>query len=54
MDLRLIGSVGRTAPQFVKDAHPVYERLGFHVTKTPTYWMEIKDNDIYKKLMETY
>lgn len=33
-----------------KDAHPLYEKYGFQVTQTPTYWMEIKDNDIYKKM----
>ncbi len=33
-----------------KDAHGLYEGFGFQVTKTPTYWMEIKDNEIYKKL----
>jgi N-acetylglutamate synthase-like GNAT family acetyltransferase len=30
-----------------KDAHSLYEKFGFEVTKTPSYWMEIKDNDIY-------
>lgn len=33
-----------------KDAHALYEKFGFHVTQTPSYWMEIKDNDLYKKL----
>lgn len=32
-----------------KDAHGLYENFGFEVIKTPQYWMEIKDNDIYKK-----
>jgi N-acetylglutamate synthase-like GNAT family acetyltransferase len=30
-----------------KDAQSLYEKFGFEVTKTPGYWMEIKDNDIY-------
>jgi GNAT superfamily N-acetyltransferase len=33
-----------------KDAHGLYESFGFQITKTPSYWMEIKDNEIYKKL----
>lgn len=32
-----------------KDAHSLYEKYGFEVTKTPGNWLEIKDNDIYKK-----
>ena len=32
-----------------KDAHSLYLKYGFEVTKTPENWMEIKDNDIYKK-----
>lgn len=31
-------------------AHTLYEKYGFAVTQTPTSWMEIKDNDIYKKM----
>jgi GNAT superfamily N-acetyltransferase len=31
-----------------KDAHGVYEKLGFQLTKTPGYWMEIKNNQIYQ------
>jgi GNAT superfamily N-acetyltransferase len=31
-----------------KDAHSLYTRFGFEITKTPTFWMEIKNNDIYK------
>lgn len=30
-------------------AHKLYEKFGFQVTQTPGSWMEIKDNDIYKK-----
>jgi GNAT superfamily N-acetyltransferase len=30
-----------------RDAHELYSRFGFQVTKTPGYWMEIKDNDLY-------
>jgi GNAT superfamily N-acetyltransferase len=33
-----------------KDAHGLYEGFGFQISKTPTFWMEIKDNEIYKKL----
>ena len=33
-----------------KDAHGLYKQFGFKVTETPGNWMEIKDNDIYKKL----
>ena len=33
-----------------KDAHSLYEKSGFRVTATPHFWMEIKDNEIYKKL----
>jgi GNAT superfamily N-acetyltransferase len=32
-----------------KDAHALYQQFGFEVTKAPENWMEIKDNDIYKK-----
>jgi GNAT superfamily N-acetyltransferase len=35
-----------------KDAHSLYEQYGFEVTQTPQNWMEIKDNDLYKKLKE--
>jgi GNAT superfamily N-acetyltransferase len=31
-----------------KDACRFYEKFGFTITKTPSSWMEIKDNDIYK------
>lgn len=33
-----------------KDAHSLYLKYGFEVTKTPGNWMEIKDNEIYKKV----
>lgn len=33
-----------------KDAHELYKKFGFEVTKTPDNWMEIKDNDLYKKM----
>ena len=33
-----------------KDAHELYVKFGFEITKTPGNWMEIKDNDLYKKL----
>lgn len=33
-----------------KDAHALYAKYGFEVTKTPENWMEIKDNDLYKKM----
>ena len=36
-----------------KDAHELYKQFGFEVTKNPENWMEIKDNDIYKKLKLT-
>lgn len=32
-----------------KDAHRLYEKFGFKITEIPQSWMEIKDNDIYKK-----
>lgn len=32
-----------------KDAHGLYAQYGFQVTQTPGNWMEIKDNEIYKK-----
>lgn len=32
-----------------KDAHELYSKFGFEVTKTPQNWMEIKDNEIYLK-----
>lgn len=35
-----------------KDAHSLYERYGFEATQTPANWMEIKDNDIYKKMTD--
>jgi GNAT superfamily N-acetyltransferase len=31
------------------DAHKLYEKFGFQITPTPNSWMEIKDNDIYRK-----
>lgn len=33
-----------------KDAHGLYKQFGFEITQNPENWMEIKDNDIYKKL----
>lgn len=33
-----------------KDAHSLYSRFGFEVTKIPERWMEIRDNDLYKKM----
>lgn len=33
-----------------KDAHELYKKFGFEITKTPANWMEIKDNDLYKKM----
>lgn len=35
-----------------KDAHGLYTQFGFEVTKNPGYWMEIKDNDLYRKMKE--
>lgn len=35
-----------------KDAHDLYKQYGFKMTETPQNWMEIKDNDIYKKLKD--
>ncbi len=35
-----------------KDAHRLYEKYGFEVTKTPGNWLEIKDNDLYKRQKE--
>jgi GNAT superfamily N-acetyltransferase len=32
-----------------KDAHKLYEKVGFEVTKTPENWLEIKNNDIYRR-----
>lgn len=32
-----------------KDAHELYKKFGFEVTKTPKNWLEIKNNDIYKE-----
>jgi N-acetylglutamate synthase-like GNAT family acetyltransferase len=32
-----------------KDAHKLYEKYGFEVTKSPGNWLEIKDNDVYTK-----
>lgn len=32
-----------------KDAHGLYSKHGFEVTKTPASWMEIKDPEIYKR-----
>jgi hypothetical protein len=34
-----------------KDAHGLYQHYGFKVTATPANWMEIKDVNIYKKLI---
>ena len=34
-----------------KDAHSLYEEFGFQITQAPTYWMEIKDNEIYKRMI---
>ncbi len=36
-----------------KDAHTLYTKYGFEVTQTPANWMEIKDNDLYKKMKVT-
>lgn len=33
-------------------AHKLYEKVGFKVMHSTGGWMEIKDNDIYKKLKE--
>jgi GNAT superfamily N-acetyltransferase len=33
-----------------KDAHSLYTKFGFEITQTPQNWMEIKDNDLYKKM----
>lgn len=33
-----------------KDAHSLYKKYNFEVTLTPQNWMEIKDNDIYKRM----
>lgn len=35
-----------------KDAHGLYQKYGFKVTETPGNWMEIKDNDLYKKMSQ--
>ncbi len=32
-----------------KDAHELYQKFGFEVTKAPQNWLEIKNNDIYKR-----
>jgi GNAT superfamily N-acetyltransferase len=32
-----------------KDAHELYEKYGFEVTKSPGNWLEIKDNEIYSR-----
>lgn len=34
-----------------KDAHELYKKFGFKVTETPQNWMEIKDNDLYRKML---
>lgn len=34
-----------------KDAHSLYEKLGFKVTESPQNWMEIKDNEIYARVV---
>ncbi|MBC7467039.1 MAG: GNAT family N-acetyltransferase [Bdellovibrio sp.] len=36
-----------------KDGHSLYQKFGFQVTKTPDFFMEIKDNDIYKRLINS-
>lgn len=36
-----------------KDAHSLYAKFGFEVTQAPANWMEIKDNEIYKKMSQT-
>jgi GNAT superfamily N-acetyltransferase len=36
-----------------RDAHKLYEKFGFELTKTPTYWMEIKDNELYQRLKKS-
>ncbi len=36
-----------------KDAHSLYKKFGFEVTQTPHNWMEIKDNDLYKKMQNS-
>jgi GNAT superfamily N-acetyltransferase len=33
-----------------RDAHTLYERFGFQVTKSPQNFLEIKDNDLYRKM----
>lgn len=33
-----------------KDAHELYKKFGFQKTQSPENWMEIKDNEIYKRL----
>ena len=35
-----------------KDAHELYKKYGFEVTQTPGNWLEIKNNDIYKKIAD--
>lgn len=34
-----------------KDAHELYKKFNFKVTENPTFWMEIKDNEIYLRQM---
>lgn len=36
-----------------KDAHKLYEKYGFEITNSPGNWLEIKNNDIYKKTENT-
>ena len=36
-----------------KDAHSLYANYGFEITKTPSNWMEIKDNDLYRRMQAT-
>jgi N-acetylglutamate synthase-like GNAT family acetyltransferase len=33
-----------------RDSHFLYEKFGFQISQTPNYWMEIKDNDLYKRM----
>ena len=33
-----------------KDVQSLYSKFGFEITQSPQMWMEIKDNEIYKKM----
>ncbi len=33
-----------------KDAHSLYKKFGFNLSETPQYFMEIKNNDVYKRV----